>query len=377
MNLHITNDDNGLFSREVAKRIKQSGRVTDNMVVNLSTAPLHKAELITYIPVSVAAIKKYISGIRHIDQLIFHPYNINSYRFLQLVLEKFPGVKVYWVCWSYDLYNLPDREHLLYEPFSQGYLKYGIRLKTRVKDKMRKVLSFFRYSTVLGRNYLEELNASFKHINYFCSTMPSDFSYYRQLSGNSNTAYLPFAYLSLNDMVPGQSFRSTGNKIMVGHSASPQGNHYEIIQQLVALNAGFSVFLPLVYGDKNYGSIIAKEAGRRFTTTDILTEHLALPAYYNKLTEVGWAIINVKVQQALGNILGLIWMGAKVFLDERTSTYKDLSSWGISVFTVQHHLNLEELSVKLTAEQVKNNRQKLQERFNEEQVKAYWQPILE
>ena len=56
------------------------------------------------------------------------------------------------------------------------------------------------------------------------------------------------------------NFRSKGNKIMIGHSSSPDGNHYEIIQKLMQLILPYPILLPLSYGDKKYGNIIKSEA---------------------------------------------------------------------------------------------------------------------
>ena len=47
---------------------------------------------------------------------------------------------------------------------------------------------------------------------------------------------------------------------MIGHCALPAGNHYEIIQNVSAINRNYSILLPLSYGDKKYGDIIKKEA---------------------------------------------------------------------------------------------------------------------
>ena len=133
---------------------------------------------------------------------------------------------------------------------------------------------------------------------------------------------------------------------MIGHSPS-RGNHYEIIQKLSTINPGYPILLPLSYGDKEYSNII-KESSEKFINVEVIRKKLERNMYYEKLTEVGWAIFNVKVQQAVGNIIALIWMGSKVFLDKNASTYKDFLTWGIDIYSVQDHLNEYELSNKLS-----------------------------
>ena len=231
--------------------------------------------------------------------------------------------------------------------------------------------------TGIKKNHPKQLKKSFSEIDFFCSLLPSDFSYYKTRSGNNKTKHLPFAYLSLEQIMPAlNTFNSSGNKIMIGHSASPKGNHFEVLSQLYELNKDFSIFLPLAYGGEEYANLIRSEALKKFADAEILTKKLEKPDYYDKLTEVGWAIINVKVQQALGNIVALLWMGVKLFLDEESSTYKDFKNWGIHVFSVQHDLNSIELTEKLSPEEISNNKKIIFEKCNEEAVKGYWEPIL-
>ena len=125
-----------------------------------------------------------------------------------------------------------------------------------------------------------------------------------------------------------------------------------------------------------YGNLIKQEARTTFPHADILEEKLERNDYYVKLTEVGWAIFNTKVQQGVGNIIALIWMGAKVFLDSNTSTYIDFTAWGIHVYNIHDQLNGHELSIKLSFEQIENNRKKILEKFNEQTINEGWKEFL-
>ncbi|MEO6812463.1 MAG: TDP-N-acetylfucosamine:lipid II N-acetylfucosaminyltransferase, partial [Ginsengibacter sp.] len=133
---------------------------------------------------------------------------------------------------------------------------------------------------------------------------------------------------------------------------------------------------PLAYGDENYGRLIEREARKRFPAVEVQKEKLDSLSYYKKLTEVACCIINVRVQQGLGNIIALVWMGAKVFLDEESSTYKDFHNWGIHVFSIQKDLNLRELSTKLSESEIENNKSIMFKICNENTVKQYWDKIL-
>ena len=377
MNLHLTNDTYGLYPVEIAERIKGSSNRNNNMMVNLSETSVLKDEIISYIRPTRKSFKEYIKNIQQLDKIIFHPYDLTGYKFLTMLLKKFPAVKVYWVCWSYELFNLPHVVHELYEPFSANYVLPNNSPSKKYALAIRKNLVNVLNMLKIKRNYLETLKHSYSLVHYFCATMPSDFIYLQKISSNNKISYLPFAYLSLNKIMPDlDKFRSVGNKLMIGHSSSPDGNHYEIIQKISSLANDHPVFLPLAYGSSEYGSIIKQEAQKKFKDLEVLEEKLERTAYYQKLTEVGWAIINVKVQQGFGNIMALIWMGAKVFLDKNSNIYKDFCAWGIKVFNIQDDLNKAELSNRLNFEQVENNRKIILGKLNDDKVDEYWDQIL-
>jgi hypothetical protein len=379
MNLHVTSDRYGLYPKEIAKRIKKQGKKDINLMVNLHPEAAISDEIITYISPSQKEIKAFLEKVERLDKAIFHPYNYSCYPFLQLLLKKFPKVKVYWALWSSELYELPHLSINHYQPFSKNYVEKQRTLFQKIKDFpiIGKFVLDLSYLSGIKKNYLKDLFKSYQQIDFFCTFLPSDFKSFQQITLNKTAGYVPFAYLSLEHILPGlNNFNSTGDKIMIGHSSSPAGNHYEIIQLLSNLNKSFSIFLPLAYGDINYGYLIENEARNKFSDLDVQRDKLELSAYYQKLKEVAWAIINVKVQQGLGNIIALIWMGVKVFLDEDSSTYKDFKAWGIIIFTIQHDLTLEQLSNKLTEKEIENNKAIIFKVCNEELVKEYWNEIL-
>jgi hypothetical protein len=377
MNLHVTNDTYGLYPVEIAKRIKASQHREKNLMVNLSEVSQIRDEMISYISISETSFKNYIAQLPELKKIIFHPYKVNSFRFLTHALKRFPEARIYWVCWSFELYYHSKFKKKLYDRFSLTYLRKNDSFYKAVKRSPKKIVIDSLHFIGLRKDYSRRLISSYGKIDYFCSLLPSDFRVFSSLLQKQDTEYLPFSYLSLNNIVSGlNNSYSIGNKIMIGHSSSPAGNHYEIIEKLGSINREFSIFLPLAYGDKHYGKIIKNKAIATFKNIQVLEEKLEIEAYHQHLTQVGWAIINAKVQQGLGNILALIWIGAKLFLDKNSGTYQDFKTWGIIIFSVQEDLIKEQLLQRLTPAQIENNRKIILERFNEEQVHHYWEPLL-
>lgn len=379
MNLHVTSDNYGLFPKVIASRIKKTSSSLENKIVNLGENSTIQDEIITYIPNTTESINNYLISFDNIQKVIFHPYKYSCLEFLQIILKTFPKAKIYWALWSFELYNLPHLLFKQHKPFAASYVNSKKTLPERIKNLkiIGNLILRFCYFTGIKKNYTRETIDSFKHIDFFCSFLPSDFTFFQKISLNTETQYVPFAYLSLETIMPDlNSYRSTGDKIMIGHSSDPDGNHYEIIQLLGELNPKFPIFLPLAYGDENYGRLIEREARKRFSAVEVQKEKLDSLSYYKKLTEVACCIINVRVQQGLGNIIALVWMGAKVFLDEESSTYKDFHNWGIHIFSIQKDLNLRELSTKLSESEIENNKSIMFKICNENTVKQYWDKIL-
>ena len=378
MNLHVTHDRNGTYPGEISQRIVNSAFNDSNLMVNLSTKSAFKHSKISYIDTTLKAFENYMDEISDLDKIIFHPFTLSSPEFLAVVKRRFPDVKVYWSIWSYDVYGLPPIPKEYFEPYSRRYLRKKMEIVERFKaSKAGRWALNFIYFTGLKRNYLKELKASFWQIDFFCSLLPSDFLAYQKISKNYKTRHLPFAYLSLEQIMPAlDEFSCHGHKIMVGHSSSPGGNHFEVLEYLHQINPDFSIFLPLSYGDKVYGDCIEKEARARFNNLEVLRENLSKSLYYKKLKEIGWVIINVKVQEGLGNIIALIWMGVKVFLDERSSTFKDFKGWGMIIYSIQTQLTKKELTDTLTPDQILTNKEIIKEKCSESIVKDYWQNII-
>ncbi len=267
MNLHVTNDNYGLFPKVIASRIKKTSSSLENRIVNLGENSTIQDDIITYIPNTTESINNYLISFDNIQKVIFHPYKYSCLAFLQIILKTFPKAKIYWALWSFELYNLPHLLFKQHKPFAASYVNSKRTLPERIKNLkiIGNLILRFCYFTGIKKNYTRETIDSFKHIDFFCSFLPSDFTFFQKISLNTETQYVPFAYLSLETIMPDlNSYRSTGDKIMIGHSSDPDGNHYEIIQRLGELNPGFPIFLPLAYGDENYGRLIERARFRKY-----------------------------------------------------------------------------------------------------------------
>ena len=74
-------------------------------------------------------------------------------------------------------------------------------------------------------------------------------------------------------------------------------------------------------------------------------------------------------QQAMGNILIALWMGAKLFLSLRNPAYSFLNNMGVKLFSIEKDLYKNKISLDgLFEKDIFNNREILKKYYGHEQV---------
>jgi len=136
-----------------------------------------------------------------------------------------------------------------------------------------------------------------------------------------------------------------------------------------------TILRPLSYGNETYIKAVGI-LGQKYFGDELVTLEDFIPRelYYSKLTEAFVSIFNHKIQQAFGNILGLIFMGVKVFLNPENPVYIELISNDIKLFDYSN-MTQEELLTPLSVEYVDSNRRILSILFKEEKIRDYYRDL--
>ena len=118
-------------------------------------------------------------------------------------------------------------------------------------------------------------------------------------------------------------------------------NHLEVFEILSKIDLnGRKIILPLSYGDNKYRDEILKLGNVAFPRNlQPLTKFYPINEYNDIIKTCSVFIMNSYRQQGIGNIFAMLWMGAKVYLDERNTTYHYLKRINCSVFSVNKDLN--------------------------------------
>jgi hypothetical protein len=272
-----------------------------------------------------------------IRAVIFHSLPEEHYQLLKSVPI---GKKVFWLGWGYDYYgsllatampdgNLLPRTSAIVRPNHQNRFVKIARSTIKKGLQTAKLYPKSPDISVLNR------------VDYFSPVIDTEFRMALDNNPWFSPQYICWNYgtveddLALEDPAGG----SPGNNLLVGNSATPTNNHYEIFESIrrqIDLS-GRQVIVPLSYGDPDYRNQVLRFGrailGAAFTP---LVDFMPREQYIETLNSCGFVMMNQLRQQALGNICISTLLGAKVFLHTQNPLHGWLQAKGLVVGDVEH-----------------------------------------
>ena len=104
-----------------------------------------------------------------------------------------------------------------------------------------------------------------------------------------------------------------------------------------------------------------------------------IEAYNAKLQSCGIVVMNHYRQQAVGNILTTLWLGAKLYLNECNPVYQYLHKLGIILFSIEKELVPDNPSVLtlMSDAEINHNRKILLQEFSRENLLLKTKALIE
>ncbi|OXY81881.1 TDP-N-acetylfucosamine:lipid II N-acetylfucosaminyltransferase [Oceanimonas doudoroffii] len=298
------------------------------------------------------------------DLVIFHSFGDLLYPEIFNIPEDVPTV---WFGWGYDYYDLIGKPKDLFLPASQNIASQSY--KSLLRRTIGKILRFsFRLAGVS-----KSRRKAIEKLSIFSPVLPNEY----EMVLNSHRwqdfpKYACWNYGAMEDhLIKGfEDEQVEGDSILIGNSASLTCNHKEILDFLH--EAGVEnryIISPLSYGDKTYGEkiiTIGKQYfGEKFNP---LKDFMSIQNYVATIRKCGYVIMNHKRQQAVGNIVIMLYLGARVFLREENPTYPFLKEMGIAVSSVQElEKDISLLQKPLSSEEKENNKELVSKYWSREQ----------
>lgn len=257
-----------------------------------------------------------------------------------------------WILWGADLYS--------YEKYEK---------KKKIKSKIYEYM----------RSYV------IKNIEGIVTYIRGDYKLAQQWYKTKANYYKCIMYLSNipNYNISKTNFKiNTHNKehlfIQVGNSADPSNNHVEILDRIKKNkneNEKIKIICPLSYGREEQKEKVIKYGKKTFGKDFVpLTKFMDLKTYNKLQSNIDIAIFNHQRQQAMGNILTLLYLGKKVYIRDDIVTWDFMQENDIKVFSFNNSNNdlLNEIDTKVA----KQNRKKIDSRFNIDIFIEEWNNIF-
>jgi len=298
------------------------------------------------------------------SSVIVHFLNSRKIRFINKYIDK--NIPVNWIIWGNDLYNklLYPKGFELYDRESSYYKKFKNSFFNNIFDKI-----IANFKTIKIEKFIS------KRIDYIITDSTKvDYKmlieYYPNLR---NKLWKEFFYYPIETILGEELSQKwvEGNNIQIGNSASITNNHEYAMRFLSKLNIGHKkVFVPVSYsGTKQYIDSIKNKGNEYFGSNfNAMENFLPLKEYNNLMLSFGIAIYGNFRQEAVGNILISIFLGAKVFLPKHNPLFLWANKLGVIIFELES-ISQEQIDYPLDDVSRNHNRSLLQDLYNEVRLK--------
>ena len=264
-----------------------------------------------------------------VDKVFIHFLTLSKIDFCNKYIKK--SAIIYWGLWGADLYN-----RLL---FGRGYKLYAsINYKSDFKATFLDLLRTVKHRLIYDKKYVEFINQRVTYIG----GLDCDFNLVRRYLLQTKKKHFTLSAYGIDEILGphlvGKMVDDGQNVLLCGNSASYTNNHNYLIKCLKTLTDGVSpVKMILSYGgDNNYINKVIKTGKKNLGDCFIpITEFLPLSEYNNLMSSARICVYGSWRQEAVGNIIISLYLGAKVYISRYSPLLEDLRSLGYTIFVLE------------------------------------------
>jgi dTDP-N-acetylfucosamine:lipid II N-acetylfucosaminyltransferase len=259
-----------------------------------------------------------------------------------------------WIGWGADYYHLIRERGQLLMPETRERLSRIVPGKdplTRVKKAARMLRRAVKHpvrtaAQVQSQLRLHGIDANqpgelrlLNRVNYFAPVLREDYDAIKGANPGFHPHFLQWNYWTAGMGLLGEApiASSSACNILLGNSATPENNHLEAMRLIEgAVGHDRKIICPLSYGMPAYASMISNEGERVFGDRFVpLQDYMATAPYLEMLRSCSVTAMNHLRQQAMGNIIMMLWLGARVFLNHENPINKAMASIGVDVYDIR------------------------------------------
>lgn len=263
------------------------------------------------------------------------------YEFAKSLLKIKSKYKLAWVMMGFDIYSLPRVRSRNYGKNSLKFLQSRNKfIKLEWFLKRHSILADIFYKYKGTDNIYKTILEVQKEVSYCISYVREDFEFVKRFYPYSYS-FLEVGFYSLEQFVTEDFINSNieGDNVLIGNSNSVTSNHLDVIELLPAVSQGDDrkFYVPLSYGeDATYRDAVIKRGKIKFDTNfKPLVDFIPKTQYLAILKSCAVGIFFHFRQQAMGNIIPMIWLGARIYFSIRNPLYQYFKRIGVEVFLLE------------------------------------------
>lgn len=308
----------------------------------------------------LASNSKKISFWQDVDVVVLH----------SLFMKKISipeGIKVIWLGFGFDYYDfIVNHDSELLSAKNIKLLNESSNSDFSLRVKIKKILK-----TVL---LVEKLRKKQKikiieRVDIFCPVLTTEYGA-MHWPLTKKPKLMDWNYGTMEDNWAKAGFTPIdGNNVLLGNSAATTCNHIDgidLINEVEEFQG--KLIIPLSYGNQAYKELIKNYLHQSFKgEAMVLEDFMPFDEYTKIISTCSLVVMPHKRQQGLGNILMLMNLGAKIFLDKDNLLYTYLIEQGFVVYTLED-ISQKCFQDKLAENQIENNRRLLFETWGRQSI---------
>lgn len=306
--------------------------------------------------------RKFLQKVQMYDAIIVHWLSEIAMEFLNRIDKTIP---VLWIGWGGDYCSYFSSESTLFLPETNSLIKEGCLNNESPKRVFFNSFKRFIKEKIYGKTNFRK---SVDRINYFAPVIKEDFDLLKGAIPNFNPEFIDWNYGTLEDDLVINEGLFKDENILIGNSATPTNNHLDLFSKLQHIPFEHNLIVPLSYGVEEYKDKVKDKGqqlfGGMFTAVE---KFMKKREYIELLSSCSVAIMNHTRQQAMGNIIIMLYLGAKVFLNPLNPAFSHFKRHGLKIFSV-NDLSNESLKSKLTEDEIEYNRARLRSIYSREKM---------
>ena len=283
-----------------------------------------------------------------VDVVVLHSLFMNK-----IIIPE--GIRVIWLGFGFDYYDfiVNDNSELL-SAKNIKLLNGNSNSDLSLREKIKKILKTVLLVKKLRKKQKIKI---IERVDIFCPVLTTEYGAMhwpltkkpKLMDWNYGTMEDNWAKIESNSL--------NGTNVLLGNSATKTCNHIDGIDLINELEAFHGkLIIPLSYGDKSYRELVKGYLQANFKgDVLVLEDFMSFDEYLMTISTCSFVVMPHKRQQGLGNIIVLMNLGAKIFLDKENLLYDYLKKQGFIIFTLED-INEHNFNNKLTEQQIINNR---------------------